>query len=280
VSEVALRPLADADRLLRLVAMQGAVVRSVARPGWSSTLGSTPRIAAPLQLILSGDLRPLVSAGHDGMLVGEVRGLGDRRVWVLSDPDAIANHALGDPANAAFAVALIDALRRGGNVVFDEEVHGFARPPASALHLLFEFPFSVATAQGALAVLLLLWATLGRFGAPEPAPPALGAGKHALMENSARLLEFAGHQRVIVRRYVEAAIREVAQQLHAPRGMPQEALLLWLGRVGKARGVAVDGADLHRRAGDAAGEGRGDPAELVSIVRETHQWKRGILDGG
>ena len=137
---------------------------------------------------------------------------------MLADPDVIANHGLAHQGNAALALALIKALRQGdGSVVFDETVHGFVVRPASPFLLLFRFPFVVATVQGLLAVALLLWATLGRFGAPQSAPPALSAGREGLLQNMAKLVEFTGHQDVIVKRYVQETVRDVAVQLHAPR---------------------------------------------------------------
>ena len=124
--------------------------------------------------------------------------------------------------------------------MFDETVHGFVGEPANPLLLLFRFPFVMATIQGAIAIALLLWATLGRFGAPQPAPPPLSAGRQGLLENIAKLVEFTGHQEVMIRRYVLETVRDVARQLHAPRELSTAALIGWLQRVGAARGVAID----------------------------------------
>ena len=56
---------------------------------------------------------------------------------------------------------------------------------------------------------LLLWATIERFGAPQPAPPAVSAGRLGLLQNIAKLLEFSGHQDVMIRRYVLETVRDV-----------------------------------------------------------------------
>src|SRR5262249_19620004 len=150
---------------------------------------------------------------------------------------------------AALAVNLIERLRgAGGNVVFDETIHGYTAPAANPFLLLFRFPFVVATLQGLIAIALLMWATLGRFGRPQSAPPPLSAGRAGLLQNMAKLIEFTGHQRVMIRRYVEETVRHVARQLHAPRALTGGALVTWLERVGGARGVTVDCAALMRRA--------------------------------
>jgi hypothetical protein len=165
-------------------------------------------------------------------------------------------------------------LRAGsGIVVFDETVHGYTGRASSPFLLLFRFPFVVATAQGLIAVALLLWATLGRFGAPQSAPPPLSAGREGLLQNMAKLIEFTGHQQVMIRRYVQETVRDVARQLHAPRGLAGDAMIAWLQRVGRARGVEADCGALMRRADELR-----DPSSLVGVAREIHRWKGEILD--
>src|SRR4030095_12375331 len=151
------------------------------------------------------------------MLVGELVER-NRRVLVLADPDVISNHGLARDGNAALAVGLIKRLRGpNGTVVFDETIHGYTGSAENPSSLLFRFPFVIATVQGLIAVALLLWATLARFGAPQSVPPPLTAGRAGLLQNMAKLIEFTGHRQVMVRRYVEETLRHVARQLHAPR---------------------------------------------------------------
>lgn len=281
VGSAELKSLFEANWALRLVVQKGEVVRLPEVASWSTNaLNRIPAPATPVQLIHSDRLRPIV-ASDDGILVGELIDK-KRRFWVLADPDVMANHGLARDGNAEFAVALINALRHrgGGKVVFDETIHGYVARPSNPFRLLFEFPFVFATVQGVLAVLLLLWATIGRFGAPEAAPPALLAGKQGLIHNAARLLAFAGYQKTIVRRYVLATIRDAARHLHAPRGLSDQDLVDWLDRVGQARAVTVDCAALYREV-EAMGEGRGggDAARLSPVARAIHQWKREIIDG-
>ncbi len=163
--------------------------------------------------------------------------------------------------------------------MFDETVHGYVAKPLSPFLLLFQFPFVVATAQGLIAVALLLWATLARFGAPQSAPPPLSAGRGGLLANMAKLIELSGHQQMMIARYVQETVRDVARQLHAPRGLAGEALVAWLQRVGAARGTEVDCGALMQRAGELAAARRREPASLVRLARDTHRWKGEILDG-
>jgi len=295
--EVGERPLLDAQWALNLIAPRGEVVREKGVVQWTTNaLHITPDADLPVQLVRGDGLRPIVGATQ-GMLVGEISDR-NRRIWVLADPDVISNHGLAHAGNAAAALALIQALRSGdGSVVFDETVHGFVVRPVSPLLLLFRFPFVVATMQGALAIALLLWATLGRFGAPQTVPPALGAGREGLLTNMAKLVEFTGHQDVMVKRYVQETVRDAALALHAPRelmsarvtgptgpkltgaGLMSAGLVAWLQRVGLARGVAIDCEAVLRQAAELGTARRRNPSALVRLARDIHQWKGEIVDG-
>lgn len=282
IADATLVPDIEASLTLWLGAPKAELVRQPTVDHWSeNALGITPDIAEPVQLMKSDRIRPLV-ATEAGILVGEIRHK-DRRLWILSDPDVMANHGLGLKDNAAFSVALIDALARGdGAVVFDETVHGYRAEPQTPLKLLVDVksPFISVTAQAALAVALLLWAATVRFGAPMPAPPPLAAGKRGLIQNAAKLIDFAGYQRVIARRYVDATIRDVGRQLHAPHGLPEGELVDWLQRVGQMRAVTIDCGALHERAKEIESSGRRrDLSSLLPLVRDIHRWKREIIDG-
>jgi hypothetical protein len=268
----------DAQWVLGLVAPRGEVVREKAAVQWTTNeLHIAPDLDSPTQLVHGDRLRPVIGA-QQGMLVGEISDK-DRKIWVLADPDVIANHGIAHGDNAALALALIKALRKGdGSVVFDETVHGLVVRPVSPFSLLFRFPFVVATAQGLLAVALLLWASLGRFGAPQTAPPSLSAGREGLLQNMAKLVEFTGHRDVIVKRYVQETVRDAAVALHAPRELSGAGLMAWLARVGLARGVAIDCETVLQQAAEAGTRQR-SPSALVRLARDIHQWKGEIVDG-
>jgi hypothetical protein len=273
------KPPSQAQWVLNLVAGGGEVVRESQMPAWTTNLlgGRRPQLERPVQLMRSGALRPIVGAPA-GILVGELNQ--KRTVWVLADPDVIANYGIAQADNAALTLAIINRLRgRNGPVVFDETIHGFVAQPANPLALLFQFPFVVATFQVVAALALLLWATMARFGAPQSAPPALSAGRQGLLLNVAQLITFAGHGQVMVRRYVQETVRETAQQLHAPRGLTGQGLAAWLTRVGQARGVTVDCAAVIREVEQLPDRRRGDLAPLVRIARDIHRWRREIVDG-
>jgi hypothetical protein len=272
----------DIKRALTLVLPESEVEKASSTGSWTvNRIGVAPPLKGEVQVIKSGALTPLVAAGEQ-ILLGEIRKNG-RQIWILSDPDLIANHGFGaDGKGAVFAVKMIEALRGGsGPVVFDEAIHHAAGAPgASAARLLFTFPYSIIALQVALGVGLLLWATMGRFGPPEAAPDTLAAGKAGLVDNVARLMEFAGHEKLMVRRYVEAMMGDAARQLHAPKGLHQDEVIKWLQRVGEARNVSLDGEAIAARADDLIGaRGVGDMGPYVSVARDIYRWKQEILDG-
>ena len=272
------RSPADAQLVLNLVASGGEVVRERQPPIWgTSLLGRTPRLESPVQLMRSVPMRAII-AGPSGILLGELTK--NRAIWVLADPDVIANHGIGQGENAALALAIVNRLRgRDGPVVFDETIHGYLAQSTTPLALMVQFPFVVATFMVAAALGLLLWATMARFGAPQTAPPPLSAGRQGLLQNVAQLITFAGHQQVMVRRYVQETVRETARQLHAPRGLSGEPLARWLTRVGEARGVTVDCAMVIGEVEQLADRRRNDLGPLVRLAREIHRWRREIVDG-
>jgi hypothetical protein len=272
-------PLRDAQWALSLVAPRGEVTRERGSMAWTTNaLQIDPSLDTPTQLVRGDRLRPIIGAAQ-GMLVGEISDR-DHRIWVLADPDVIANHGIANGSNAALAVAMIRRLAGGeGGVVFDETIHGLLVRTSSPFMLLFRFPFVVATVQVVLAAVLLLWATLGRFGAPQIVPPPLSAGRQGLLQNMAKLVEFTGHQDVMVRRYVQETIRDVASQLHSPRELSGNGLIAWLQRVGRARGVSVDCEAVLLEAADPATAQRRHAATLVRLARAIHQWRGEIIDG-
>lgn len=245
----------------------------------TNALGSAPSLSEPAQLMNSAYIQPLVAA-PEGILLGEIR-KGSRRVWVLSDPDALSNHGLGADGkrNAVFAVTLINRLRNGGPVVFDETIHGFVTQPAPPWKFIFQFPFVIVTLGGAIALALLLWATIGRFGPPDSEAAPLAAGKHGLIENVARLMSFAGYQKLMLERYVQTTIRDTADQLHTPKGMSLAEMSAWLDRIGKAKGVGIEAATLLARSKDVSAGRRRDPASSADVAKDTYRWKGEMLNG-
>ena len=105
---------------------------------------------------------------------------------------------------------------------------------------LFEFPANIVTFQGIVACVLLLWASVIRFGRAEQPERAIPPGKQALAENGASLLRFGKHYHAVIEQYFLATRDEVTRGLHAPPGLRGRDRLEWLVRMSKQRKASVD----------------------------------------
>lgn len=227
-----------------------------------------PVIRQP-QLLVSEDLEPAVAAG-DRVVVGISHG--DKKLAVLSDPDVLSNFGLRSPANARFAVALIDRLRGDGPVVIDETLHGFAQTPSLSRTLL-RFPLVIATAQVLICALLVVWAAMVRFGPRRVAPPPLAPGKDFLIRNTAALLHYGGHHAHALKRYLQLSVTAVRHALHAP-ALPQSQMTAWLERVRLARRGTISLATLEQEV-----EAARDPARVVELADQVFRWRMEMTDG-
>jgi hypothetical protein len=263
--------------VLFTAAGQGEVVRVKEPSAFRKTLDlPSPTISGAMQLMKNSKLKPIVST-DEGILLGEFKE-GLRKVWVLADPDPLENHGIGAGDNLAFASTLFYELLEGkaGTLVFDETLHGFERKTPSALKFLLEFPFNLIALQIAVAVALLLTASIGRFGAPEIPDRALNNGKRDLIVNAASLIDHAGHHAAILRRYASMVLQDTGRLLRAPRQANDAELAAWLDRAGERRGLRTESSAPLRR---IASEQSGSLAALLSDARAIHRWKEEILNG-
>jgi hypothetical protein len=257
----------------------GAKVKDASAPALYTInrLGVAPTIADTVQLAQTSAMNPLL-ASEDGVLVGQILDRG-RRIVILVDPDPIENHGLSKGDNAAFALALFDFVGGpGAKFVFDEMIHGFhggSAIPWPALELL-RFPGNLLAVQGLVAAVLLVGATIGRFGPPLPTPRAFGAGKAALISNIAELVDYGGHHAHSLKRYIATTAQEGAAILRAPPGLSEPERIAWLDRAGQARGARRACSEIlfeARTAGDK------DLARLMAAAQAIHQWKWEIMHG-
>jgi hypothetical protein len=266
MDRVALRPIDDAARVLKEIGVEGTVERPAAGP---EAADGQATLTHPQVLTIEG-MEPLVTA-PEGVVAARVP---DREapLVIVADPDLLNNHGLGRGGNARLALDLLDRLRRGGAVVFDVTIHPRqAMPPAG--RALFKFPLVLVTIQLVLAVGVLLWASMRRFGAPLPPRPALEPGPRFLVENTAELLRYGGHSAAVLARYLRGAVRDVGAALRPPAGLRGPALTEWLDRLAEGRGLAARLAELER---ELPGHGE---AELVRRARAIHQWRAEMIHG-
>jgi hypothetical protein len=239
-----------------------------------------PTLQRPQFLRSTGQpgLKPLITCTNGWLLAEREDALGGR-LLILSDPDVLSNHGLGDGDNATVAWSVLGYARLPGQaVVLDETLHGHERVP-SLWRELFTFPLAAASVQGLLVAAFLVWAGLGRFGAPVPVPSALSAGKGVLVENTAALLRLGGHSAYTLGRYLESLKYEVARTLHAPAGLAPPELRDRLRRLGRRRRVTEDLAALETSVARLRDDARAAPAAVLAVARRVHRWRQEMLSG-
>jgi hypothetical protein len=219
-----------------------------------------------------GGVIPLMIARRYGPLLAQARRKGDP-VYILSEPDLMNNHGLGDDDTALTAIDIIRALRRGnGPVAFDVSLNGLGATP-SLWPALFAPPFLGATLCAFLAALLIGLHAVSRFGAPLPTARVFANGKKALADNTAALIRMMRRERGMAQRYVAAARETALARLDLKRAMPEEQARL-LTAFENSAGLGISFAELTREA-DATRNG----SDLLRVARKTYAWKQGVIGG-
>ncbi len=275
IDRAALLPASDVEAIANVLGGEKsfAIARDTVAVRWSERAGVAPVIAQPQSLVRTEALEPVVVSG-DRVLLARTE-VADHEVWILSDPDVIDNAGLREPANARFAVELVDELRDGGTVVFDETVHGHSESP-SLFRTLFQFPLVLATLQVILCGLLAVWAAMVRFGPRRSPPPPLAPGKDFLIRNTAALLAYGGHHGDALRRYLAASVQTVRHALHAPDGLARPALVAWLERVRLVRAGTISLPDLERAVESAA---KASPQTILELADQVYRWRMEMMHG-
>lgn len=207
-------------------------------------------------------LRPLVTDGRGGIVLAR---LGDAQRYVLADPDLISNRGLRTSAQAAAALAMLDALddRPAKGIAFDVSFNGFGHAQ-SPLKLAFEPPFLAVTITLAAALLLVGLNALARFGPIAPRERAIAYGKAVLVDNSAALVRRAGREAGMGARYAAVIRERAARVFGAPPRLHDAALVSYL----DALGGTAPFSPLMRDAEQAS-----DRPALLRAARALHAWQ-------
>ena len=156
---------------------------------------------AVVQSIAGKHLQPLIISPGGAIVLAKV---GPGRLYVLSEPDLLNNHAMGSEAQADAALALLDYLNStdADGILFDVTANGLGRS-RSPLRLGLDPPFLAVTLTIFTAMLLAAWQALNRFGPVRRRERAIAFGKAALIDNSAALVRKAGREPRLGGRYVD-----------------------------------------------------------------------------
>jgi hypothetical protein len=208
---------------------------------------------------------PVISAGSGRIILGRLDGRDGAEVFVLADPDLLANHGLKTAAGADAAVQMIENIRPydADAIVFDDLTQT-AGTNRNLLQLMFEPPFLAFTIALLIAAILTGLHAIARFGPPRIEGRAIPFGKRALADNAALLVSRAGREARLGDRYV-AVVRDAVGNALGAQGLSADDLERWLGRL---PGGFNDLAVAARNAPDAA--------SMRTAAAALYAWKKDV----
>lgn len=237
--------------------------------GESILQGLDPPAPALPQTIEGEGLVPLLSLPNGGTLLAQIAG---RPHYILADPDLLNNHGIRDPARAAAALQLLDALNatdaRSINFATFTDVTA-ERQNTSLLRVVLEPPFLAMTLALLIAALLAGFHGAIRFGQPRREERTIALGKAALVENSAGLIRLARREVHMSVAYAEFIQQEAARAVGAPPELSGEALDDYLDRLTRSGPTFSElAANLVRTR---------DRHSMAAAARALFQWKKDII---
>lgn len=216
---------------------------------------------AIVQTMSGKGFQPLITTANGGIVLAK---LSERNLYVLSEPDLINNHAMGDERQAKSALALLDYLNSTGNdgVIFDVTANGLGRSK-SPLKLAFSAPFLAVTLTIFAAMLLAAWQALVRFGPIERRARAIAFGKKALVDNSAALIRKAGREAHLGGRYTDVIRERAIGLFRLPATLDPYAL-----------DARLEALNPHRSFASAAGAASNarNRDDLLGAAQSLNQW--------
>ncbi|MDP6958273.1 MAG: hypothetical protein QF645_05605, partial [Planctomycetota bacterium] len=241
-------------------------VRSDMGKNWNA------KIRVPQFIESHQDLKPLVW-NKDGILIGRYSGWGRSNIYFVSDPDLLNNAGLHRADHPIMIHRFIIDQLGAERVVVDEVIHGYVKEVGFLAEFL-HFPMVLVTLHGTFVLVLACWAGMGRTVKPRPAPSRMASGKEPMLENTARLLLFAGHGTDSVRRYLHQSLRFIGHHYSLPRDLKLADLSKRLQAISSARGLRMDLAGMERNI-NALPDGReARDRRILIMARTLYRWRR------
>lgn len=221
---------------------------------------SAPR---PLQAVTSVALIPLVVDDAGRIVLGQVH---RTKTYILADPDLLDNHGIRQLDHARAALDLLDFVNADDarGIAFDVTLNGLGGG-RSPLKLAFEPPFLAMTLAIVVALALVGWQALVRFGTARPRTRAIAFGKTALIDNSAMIVRKAGREGMLGGRYA-ALIRERARTIF---GVPVRLTDVDADRYLDSLGGTTRFSALVANAGGAAHR-----TDMLAAAQALYRWQQ------
>lgn len=223
-----------------------------------------------LQTISAPNLTPVLTTTSGAILLGVIRGIDQRDIYILSDPDLLNNQGIADIKNAQAGLNILKSLRAEGDpIAFDVTLNGFLRS-RSLMRLAFEPPLLALTLSFVLVSALIAWRAATRDGPARRAGRKLAFGKQILADNSAALVRLAGREHTMAQRYADMVRSTIAERLGLSRD-DDAAVSSELDRVSSQKQLSKGFTPLAAKAATAS-----NPAQALASARELQSWKQEI----
>nr|MEE4269497.1 DUF4350 domain-containing protein [Candidatus Krumholzibacteria bacterium] len=280
-------PTTQTQVVMDALGVTGTLVRNVGHTrdlSWGQRAWPGRPFIDDVQLVDSLNLEPLLASEH-GILLGRVKEdpfhpenyVGG--VFVLSDPDLMANHGLGLGQNASIMLKIINDLRGPeGVVVLDETLHGHEVSP-SVFRSLFRVPLVFVLMQLLVVGGMLLWLANGRFGSPGAVPSSRKQGLDFLLDNTAELLEYGGHGPFVLGRYHRAATAAVCRRLHLDLPVSSPAARKRLMNITAVRSPSFKFAKIESQVPATAADKDARSQRVLALARAIHRWQQEMTHG-
>lgn len=276
IERMDLLPQSVPEEILQQVLPGAEIVRKEAPLRQEVTrFGGTIKLDHP-QTFAADNVAAVILDPSGGILLGAVQH-GDHKLWILSDPDLVSNSGIDEAENGLVAISIVDSLLpEGGAVIIDETLHGFEQRP-NLMRTLLHPPFVTILIATIVAMLVLVWAGVTRFGAPQAETEGLAAGKLTLVRSAAKLLRFGTSAGNLLLSYRRLVLADVMSELHGPNGLDEAAQAAWLDRAAAHRGLDARLRPLLDRM--SAQGGRIDATRALRFAHELYRWKQEIVHG-
>lgn len=241
---------------------------------WDSPFKYDPAIPS-LQLLQGADIHPIISC-DGGILLGSIDTYSYGTIYLLSDPDLIANYNIVRGNNGLLAVDILDYLREGNEgVIIDEMMHGFVYRK-SIWRMLFDFPNITLLLSALLTAGVALWAGLIRLQKPEKKEVKEDWGKAYLVANSAHLITTPRHRLYALDRYFRNTLYTVTKKCAIRCDINNVSLMVEkLSKHTKNNKLK----EIHKEITKFDTSTKISSEQMTHLAQKIHRWKKEVTNG-
>lgn len=225
-------------------------------------------------------LEPIVATERGLLVAAHWRAEVASWLWILADPDLVANRGLGLGENAELAAAIVARAKidESSPVVFDQRIHGAAA--AEDLASSFgQWPLVLVLVHVLLLGGAVLWTALPRFGRARTAAAVEQRGLPVLVDGGAELLLRGDHARAALARHWSQVRREVLEHLRTPALSGPPAQIAWLERAEAQRRTADRADALDAVVRDLQQAPRAPVERILEVAQRIARWREELIDG-